>query len=68
MTDPVIHLRCNRTQRLYQVIGAKETPEEGTLLHIKGQNGTFWEPMRSVAEFEEIGYTRIVGDPDAKLT
>ena len=55
-----VYLRCNRTQRQYKIVGQRE-PEPGKIeIQLEGANGKFWEPRRSVAEFEEIGYTRVI--------
>lgn len=58
VSEPTIYLQCSRTGRKYQVIDWVDG--EPPMITLKGVNGSFTEPMRTVAEFAEIGYTRII--------
>lgn len=61
--NPIIHLRCKRTSRLYRVVGYDPGAKTVTL---KGKNGVFVEPFNP-KQFEETGYERIVGPVEGAI-
>ena len=63
MTDPIIHLRCTRTSRLYRVVAYDAAAKTVTL---KGKNGSFTEPF-DPARFKEMGYERIIGPVEGAI-
>ena len=63
MTDPIIHLRCTRTSRLYRVVAYDPVAGNVTL---KGKNGKFVEPF-DPARFKEMGYERIIGPVEGAI-
>jgi hypothetical protein len=63
-TDPIIHLKCQRTGRLYRVLSLDMEAKQITL---RGLNGTFTETLRPVREFAEMGYERIIGPIDGAI-
>lgn len=62
-TDPIIHLKCTRTGRVYRIVAFDSDKK---LVTLRGKNGTFVEPFRP-AQFREMGYERIVGAFDGMI-
>lgn len=62
--EPIIHLRCTRTGRLYRVVTFNPEKKEITL---KGKHGTFVEPLRPLPQLREMGYERVVGPVDGMI-
>lgn len=62
-TEPIIHLRCTRTLRLYRVVGYDADAKSITL---RGKNGSFVEPF-DPSRFKELGYERIIGPVEGMI-
>lgn len=62
--NPIIHLRCTRTGRVYRVTAFDSVEKTITLT---GRHGSFVEPLRPVAELKELGYERIIGAFDGMI-
>lgn len=61
--DPIIHLKCTRSGRMYRVIAYDAVAKTVTL---RGKNGKFVEPF-APAQFKEMGYERVIGPVEGMI-
>ena len=63
MSEPIVHLRCKRNNRLYRIVAFDPVAKTVTL---KGVNGSFVEPF-DPKRFTEQGYERVDGPVEGAI-
>jgi len=58
MSEQAVYLKCSRSGRHYRVV---TLDKEKGVITLKGKHGSWVETLRPPAEFEAMGYPRIIG-------